>query len=62
MTAISKKSKLNHTSVREHLKQLQQMGIVQEKRFGRIKIYKINENNQSGSRIKEFLRLWKTNE
>lgn len=58
VTAISKKTKINHTTVQKYLMDLQKIGILHEKRFGRIRIFKINNTNDYGWKLKEFLRDW----
>ena len=60
VTAISRKTGLNHTRVKIHLQELQEYDIVQEKRFGRIRIFKINVDEEGGYKIKNFLRSWNT--
>ncbi|MHA2253855.1 MAG: ArsR/SmtB family transcription factor [Candidatus Kariarchaeaceae archaeon] len=60
VTAISRKTGLNHTRVKVHLQELQEYDIVQEKRFGRIRIFKINDDEEGGYKIKKFLRSWNT--
>lgn len=58
VTAISRKTGLNHTRVKLHLKELQEYEIVQEKRFGRIRIFKINDDEEAGYKVKQFLKSW----
>lgn len=58
ITAISTKSGLNHSRVKDHIEELKELDLIHEKRFGRIKIYEINDTSIAGSRIKEFLKLW----
>ena len=56
MTAIAKRTRLNHTRVKIHLLELQEWEIIKEKKFGRIKIYTINDDLETGHRIKKFLQ------
>ncbi len=58
-TAITKFTRMNHSKVIKNLEELSDMGIVQEKRFGRIRIFSINLNNEMGRILKEFFELWK---
>lgn len=58
VTALAKASKINHTTVKKSLEELNKLGIIQEKRFGRIRIFSINESNDAGKRIKEFIKKW----
>ncbi|MCE7736222.1 MAG: helix-turn-helix transcriptional regulator [Candidatus Heimdallarchaeota archaeon] len=61
VTAISKKTKLNHTRVKVHLEDLRKLEIIKEKRFGRIKIYLINDEFDIGYKLKKFLQEWDLN-
>ncbi len=58
ISAISRQTRLNHTRVRLHLNDLCELNIVKEKRFGRISIFKINDSEIGGHRIKDFLKSW----
>lgn len=58
ITAIAKRTKLNHTRVKIHLLELQGWDIIKEKKFGRIKIYTINDELETGHKIKKFLQEW----
>lgn len=58
ITAISRKTGLNHTRVKLHLEELQNYEIIDEKRFGRIRIYQINTSEVAGYKIKQFLNSW----
>ena len=61
VTAISQKTGVNHTRVKVHLESLLELNIVEEKRFGRIKIYKLNNYNEASTKIGIFLRSWSKN-
>ncbi|MCH7663069.1 MAG: helix-turn-helix transcriptional regulator [Chloroflexi bacterium] len=59
ITAISKLTNLNHARVNSHLFDLVELGIMREKRFGRIKIYSIDKSESAGSLIADFLGSWR---
>ncbi|MHA2029873.1 MAG: winged helix-turn-helix domain-containing protein [Candidatus Kariarchaeaceae archaeon] len=61
VTAIAKKTKLNHTRVKIHLRDLQRWDIIKEKVFGRIRIYAINDDFEIGYKLKNFLQDWNLN-
>lgn len=61
VTAIVKKTKLNHTRVKFHLEELLKLEIIKEKRFGRIRIYLINDDYEIGCKLKNFLQEWDLN-
>ena len=58
ISQIIKKSRLNHTSVKSHLNYLQSLNLVQEKVFGRIKIYRYRTENIRAKSLKKFIEIW----
>jgi len=58
ITQISKKTMLNYETTLSHLKKLIEMGIVKEKRFGKIRIFKINKKNRIALKIIELIKEW----
>lgn len=58
ITALAKITSLNHTRLNEHLVGLEQLGLIYEKRFGRIRIIGFNELNEPSKRLKSFLANW----
>lgn len=58
ITQISKRAMLNYETTLSHLKKLIEMGIVIEKRFGKIRVFKINKENKFTLRIVDFIKTW----
>ncbi len=58
ITSIIKMTNLNHKSVFKNLKILKSFNIIQEKKFGRIKIYRFNIENIKAKSFKSFLDIW----
>ena len=58
ISQIIKKSRLNHTSVKSHLNQLKSLNLIQEKVFGRIKIYRYRTENIRATSLKKFIEIW----
>ena len=58
ITSIVKDSKLNHSNVKSHLKYLLNIGLIQEKRFGRIKIYRYRNELIKAKILKETILFW----
>jgi len=54
ISEIARKTRLSHTSVEEHLEKLCKTNVIIEKRFGRIRIFKFNENNSIAKIIEEM--------
>ena len=55
ISAIAQKANLNYATAFTHLKALEEANIIHCKRFGRIKIYRFNENEE-GELCKTFLK------
>ncbi|MHA1145724.1 MAG: ArsR/SmtB family transcription factor [Candidatus Helarchaeota archaeon] len=58
ISEIARKCKLNHSSCQDHLDALKKAKIVQEKRFGRIRIYRIRTENMKIMALKNLFDLW----
>ena len=58
ISLIIKKTKLNHAGVKKHLRYLLDVGLVQEKKFGRIRIYRFKLENIKARSFLKFLRIW----
>ena len=61
ISAISRTINLNHTAVKDHLKFLTDVGLIREKKFGRILIYQYEESNVLASSLKQLFRIWGEN-
>ena len=55
---IIRDTKLNRSSVKSHLTYLKSNNLVQEKVFGRIKIYRYNSENVRARSLKKFIDIW----
>ncbi|MCF2138974.1 MAG: ArsR family transcriptional regulator [Candidatus Lokiarchaeota archaeon] len=51
-------SGLNHNSVKNHLKFLIKAKLIEEKCFGRIKIYRFRDENIKARAIKNLIEFW----
>jgi DNA-binding transcriptional ArsR family regulator len=49
---------LNHTTVNGHLKALQSLGLIREKRLGKVRLFSFNDENPRAKALREFLFLW----
>lgn len=58
ISSIIKKTKLNHKNVHKHLKYLKNVDLVQQKNFGRIRIYRFREENMKARSFKNFIKIW----
>ncbi len=55
---IVKLTGLNHSSVKIHLNFLNKVNIIEEKCFGRIKIYRFKDENIKANAIKKLIEFW----
>jgi DNA-binding transcriptional ArsR family regulator len=58
ISLLIKKTKLNHSNVLRHLDVLKNFNLIQEKRFGRIKIYRYINENIKARCLKKFIEIW----
>ncbi len=58
ITQIIRNTKLNHSSVTSHLNHLKLLNLVQEKNFGRIKIFRYKNENLKAKSLKKFIEIW----
>jgi len=58
ISAIAKRARLNYTTTNEHLQMLENAGLIKHKSFGRIRIYRFNEENVKARAIKDLMELW----
>ena len=58
ISQIIKKTNLNHASVKSHLYHLKSLNLIQEKIFGRIKIYRYRTENIRAKSLKKFIEIW----
>ena len=57
ISAIIKLTKLNHKVVESHLEFLTEAGIVEEKRYGKVRIFRFKEENIKAKGIKNLIKL-----
>jgi hypothetical protein len=49
---------MNYTATAEHLKLLQTEGILQERTYGRIHLYRLNDASPKAKAITELIEVW----
>ena len=60
ISEIARRARLNYTTTNEHLQMLEEAGLIKHKTFGRIRIYRFNEENTKAKAIKDLMELWET--
>jgi len=58
ISGIARRLGVNYGTTNKHLKVLENEGIVQHKRFGRIRIYRLNEHSPKTKAIQNLLEIW----
>ncbi len=61
ISQVIKKTRLNHTCTIKHLDYLKTKGLIQEKNFGRIKIFRYKMENIKARSLKKFIDIWEEN-
>ena len=59
ISAICRETGLNYRQAMKYIEKLVNYGLIKEKRFGRIRIIALNEENKYVPLLKEFMRRWK---
>ncbi len=55
---IARRAELNYTTTNQHLQILEKARLVKHKAFGRIRIYRFNEENAKARAIRDLMELW----
>jgi len=58
ISGIARRLGVNYGTTNKHLKVLENEGIVQHKRFGRIRIYRLNQHSPKTKAIQNLLEVW----
>lgn len=60
ISEIARKVEASHKTVKGHLEFLEKEGILQHKRFGRIRFYRFDEGSAKARAIKALVDAWET--
>ncbi len=60
ISLIINKTKSNHTVVAKHLHYLIELGLIQEKIFGRIKVYRYKHENIRAHSLAKLIEIWES--
>ena len=55
---IARRAGLNYTTTNQHLQALERAGLIRHKSFGRIRIYRLNEESKKARAVRELVELW----
>lgn len=60
ITELCKRVGLNHSSTKQHLEVLMKTGLIEEKVFGRIKIYRYRIEDMRARSLRNLFDLWES--
>jgi predicted transcriptional regulator len=55
---VARRLKLNFVSTSKHLKLLESEGILQERTYGRVRMYRFNEGSAKAKAVQNLLDVW----
>ncbi|MGB9134157.1 MAG: winged helix-turn-helix domain-containing protein [Candidatus Bathyarchaeia archaeon] len=55
---IARRAGLNYTTTNQHLQALEHAELIRHKSFGRIRIYRFNEENRRARAIRDLMEMW----
>lgn len=58
ITQLTRETGLNHKQTKKHLSKLIDLGLVEEKKFGRIRIFRCKFENEYVKLIANFIKSW----
>jgi predicted transcriptional regulator len=58
ISEIARRAGLNYTTTNQHLQVLEDHRLVRHKSFGRIRIFRLDEENPRARMIKELVEFW----
>jgi DNA-binding transcriptional ArsR family regulator len=61
VSEIARRAGLNYATTNQHLQVLESHGLVKYKKFGRARIFRLNEENPAARMIRELIESWEQN-
>ena len=61
ISALARRAGLNYSTAREHLRVLEEAGLVRHKSFGRIRIFRFSDEDARARMIRALVELWEEN-
>ena len=58
VSELARRLRINFTSASKHLKVLEEAGIIQHKMFGRIRLYRFNEQSRKAKALQNLIDVW----
>jgi len=60
VSEIARRLRVNYETANRHLKILEDEGILQPKRFGRIRLYRLNEHSSKAKAVQQLIETWES--
>ncbi|NWF86612.1 winged helix-turn-helix transcriptional regulator [Candidatus Bathyarchaeota archaeon] len=58
ISEIARRLGINHNAASKHLQVLEEEGVLQQKVFGRIRLYRIKENSPKAKAVQNLIEIW----
>lgn len=58
ISEIARRAGLNYATTNNHLEALERAGLILEKRFGRIRIYKCRDGDERIEQLRNLIEVW----
>ena len=58
MTEIARRTSQSYTATARHLEQLVEAGVIQEKNYGRVRIFRLRVDSERVKRLRELIMEW----
>jgi predicted transcriptional regulator len=58
VSEIARRLRINYVSASTHMRTLESEGIVQHKMFGRIRLYRLNEQSPKAKAVQNLIDVW----
>jgi predicted transcriptional regulator len=58
ISEIARRAGLNYATTNQHLQVLENQGLIRHKKFGRIRIFRFEEENPRAKMIKKLIEAW----
>jgi len=58
ISSLINKTRLNHTNILKHLNFLKTRDLIQEKKFGRIRIFRYKNESIKAKALENFIHIW----
>jgi predicted ArsR family transcriptional regulator len=58
VSEIARRLKINYVSASKHMQTLENEGIIQHKMFGRIRLYRLNEQSPKAKAVQNLIDVW----